>query len=344
MKRNKFTKIICIILIMSMLIILPKDIQAAQETGWNVYTDGKKDKLLNSKVLKSCTIEVEVGRTVYLDTCFVASNMSKVRYKSSKKSVATVNKKTGVVKTKKKGTTTITATYKGKSYKCTLKVLKKGKLKSTTTYKNLNKSADALAKYYGKKITTKNFESIAAKAYEYNSYSINKLYSGYVKTKKVNRLAAPSVIRADEMVMEAYSYAYGIEPLINNKITLVSATPKVGATSIKASINKKPTLTDIYAINMVSSVTENKKMPKIATVLGDVFFVKNVISEETGESYVEYGDFLYTRCVLKQGSTEVEIKLYTDRNCKKPYTVKEGDNFMLNLSVWTDNTIQVAAK
>ena len=51
------------------------------------------------------------------------ANASNVKWKSSKKSVATVSDK-GVVKAKKNGKTTITATYKGKTYKCTVKVAK----------------------------------------------------------------------------------------------------------------------------------------------------------------------------------------------------------------------------
>ena len=46
-----------------------------------------------------------------------------IKWRSSKKSVATVSKK-GVVKAKKPGKATITATYKKKKYKCTIRVVK----------------------------------------------------------------------------------------------------------------------------------------------------------------------------------------------------------------------------
>lgn len=46
-----------------------------------------------------------------------------VKWSSSDKKVATVKK--GKIKAKKKGTVTITATYKGKKYKCTVKIKKK---------------------------------------------------------------------------------------------------------------------------------------------------------------------------------------------------------------------------
>ncbi|MCI9261500.1 Ig-like domain-containing protein [uncultured Adlercreutzia sp.] len=57
---------------------------------------------------------------------------SKVKWSSSKKSVATV--KNGKVKTKKGGTTTITAKYKGKKYKCKVTVVKLSMSKIGTQY------------------------------------------------------------------------------------------------------------------------------------------------------------------------------------------------------------------
>lgn len=57
---------------------------------------------------------------------------SKVKWSSSKKSVATV--KNGKVKTKKAGTTTITAKYKGKKYKCKVTVTKLAMSKIGTQY------------------------------------------------------------------------------------------------------------------------------------------------------------------------------------------------------------------
>ena len=58
-------------------------------------------------------------------------NATKLTWKSSKKSVASVSKK-GVVTGKKSGNATITAKYKGKSYSCKIKVKKPSfKLKKT---------------------------------------------------------------------------------------------------------------------------------------------------------------------------------------------------------------------
>lgn len=57
---------------------------------------------------------------------------SKVKWTSSKKSVATV--KNGKVKARKPGTTTITAKYKGKKYKCSVKVRKLTMAKIGTQY------------------------------------------------------------------------------------------------------------------------------------------------------------------------------------------------------------------
>lgn len=68
-----------------------------------------------------------VGQTYQLKLKGV-SKKAKVKWKTSKKSVAAISKKKGnavTLKAKKKGTATITATYKNKKYKCKVTVKKK---------------------------------------------------------------------------------------------------------------------------------------------------------------------------------------------------------------------------
>ncbi|MCR5202118.1 MAG: carbohydrate-binding domain-containing protein [Lachnospiraceae bacterium] len=75
----------------------------------------KKIKLNKSKVT------IKVGKKVTLK--LKNAKKKKVKWKSKNKKIATVTKK-GVVKGKKKGKTTIIATYKGKKYKCKVTVKK----------------------------------------------------------------------------------------------------------------------------------------------------------------------------------------------------------------------------
>ena len=71
--------------------------------------------------LNYTSVKIKKGKKLTLS---VLNATGKVKWKSSKKRVATVSKK-GVVKAKKKGTTTITAKVNGKTYKCKVKVVKK---------------------------------------------------------------------------------------------------------------------------------------------------------------------------------------------------------------------------
>lgn len=89
-----------------------------------------------SKVkLNKTNITLLLGKSTTLKLS--GAKASKVKWTSSKKSVATV--KNGKVKTRKTGTTTITAKYKGKKYKCKVAVRKLSMAKIKTQY-FINKS------------------------------------------------------------------------------------------------------------------------------------------------------------------------------------------------------------
>ncbi|WP_419024954.1 Ig-like domain-containing protein [Emergencia sp.] len=73
--------------------------------------------------LKKANITMHLGHTYAQKLISSKGNVisnSKIKWASSKKSVATVSSK-GVIKVKKEGIAKITAKYKGKSYKCTVK-------------------------------------------------------------------------------------------------------------------------------------------------------------------------------------------------------------------------------
>ena len=78
----------------------------------------KKVKLNKTKAT------LRVGKTTTLKVTKGGKKV-KATFTSNKKKIATVGKKTGKVKAKKKGTATITAKYAGKKYKCKITVKKK---------------------------------------------------------------------------------------------------------------------------------------------------------------------------------------------------------------------------
>lgn len=101
-------------------------------------------------------LQVEEGQKFYIgDYAFVNNGKTiyslstrTATYSSSKTSVASVNKKTGLVTAKKKGTTYITGKCAGEKVRIQLNVVKKGKLGTTTTYKKLVQSAEKVSKVF----------------------------------------------------------------------------------------------------------------------------------------------------------------------------------------------------
>lgn len=90
----------------------------------------KKIKLNKTK------LTLKVGATYTLK---LKNNKAKIKWRSSKKKIATVSAK-GKVKAKKSGTTVITATAKGKKYKCKVTVKKAGNKTTSNTPKPTNKT------------------------------------------------------------------------------------------------------------------------------------------------------------------------------------------------------------
>ncbi len=127
---------------------------------------------------QTCKLQVEEGQSFGIDQ-YLASTQTEGtgdaayfipitgKWRSSNKKVATVNKKTGLVKAKKAGKTKISIKYKGKTYSCTLTVKKKGKLIKGKYLKLYNKYK-AMKKYARTKVTASNFSKIkkAFTAYE----------------------------------------------------------------------------------------------------------------------------------------------------------------------------------
>lgn len=113
MRRVVATLAICVAACLALMLFVPGEAQAAS-----------KVKLSKTKA----TILMGKATTLKLN----GAKASKVKWTSSKKSVATV--KAGKVSAKKAGQTNITATYKGKKYKCKITVTKLVMSKTGTLY------------------------------------------------------------------------------------------------------------------------------------------------------------------------------------------------------------------
>ena len=84
-------------------------------------------QLNDTIVVEAVTVKLDYKNFVlrpgwYIENKLKGAKASKVTWKSSNKKVATVNKK-GKITGVKKGKATIIATYKKKSYKCTIKIV-----------------------------------------------------------------------------------------------------------------------------------------------------------------------------------------------------------------------------
>ena len=97
---------------------------------------------------KSKTITVGQTYTIKLKNL---STKAKVKWTTNKKSVVSISKKSGskvVVKAKKSGTATITAKYKGKTYRCKITVKKKKTDKKEEVAENPVMNASKVELYY----------------------------------------------------------------------------------------------------------------------------------------------------------------------------------------------------
>lgn len=110
--------------LLSLSLVVASAIPASQASA------AKKIKLNKSK------LTLKVGETYTLK---LKNNKAKIKWSSSKKKIATVSAK-GKVKAKKPGTTAITATAKGKKYKCKVTVKKASNKTTSNTPMPTNKT------------------------------------------------------------------------------------------------------------------------------------------------------------------------------------------------------------
>ena len=133
--------------------------------------DNNDEAIWDMNQSKKCKVEAEIGQTIPLSDSLVlrwgeGHLHPEGKWSSSNKKVASVNKKTGVVKTKKTGKAKISLKAGKTTYTCTLTVKKKGSILKGN-YKKLYKQIQTIKKYSKKKITASNFSKMVT---AYNKY------------------------------------------------------------------------------------------------------------------------------------------------------------------------------
>lgn len=235
----------------------------------------------------------------------VASNLSGVTYKSSKPSVVKVDSKTGKLTLKKYGTAKISATYKGTTKKCTIKVMSKvpdfKKNEKSYLERKCEKNADALVKAFGKKLTSEN---------RYEVLSIYRKTPGwglgtavYVKTdyesetwEKVCSIPNPTLGRAKAIVNKLATYAEERNPFSADGAKRIEIIKLSGSEkTITATISKKVDADQIFGAQFEygwdQKVTEKKT----------VDFPIYIRDTRDGHKY-------YAIATLKKGSDKITIK------------------------------------
>ena len=198
---------------------------------------------------------------------------SGVKYKSDKTSVVTINKSTGLVKAKKNGTAKITITFKGVSKTCTIKVVSKIS-KLSGNYNTLKKSADALIKTYGKKLTSSNrYQAINANylyinACESAPYTSNfNFYSGltssYQNGKSTYIAHLPMLAHASVISSKIDTYATNLNPIGtgNAKIFRLKSVSGKGST-VTIKLSKNTTEEQMFGLKAAASNFFDSKIDK----------------------------------------------------------------------------------
>lgn len=247
---------------------------------------------------------------------------SGVKYKSDKTSVVDVNKSTGLVKAKKNGTAKITITFKGVSETCIIKVVSKVS-KLSGKYNALQKSASALIKTYGKKITSSNRYQVINADYLYNNaylaapYTSNfGVYSGltsvYENGKYTYIAHIPILAHAAVISDKIDSYATSVNPIGtgNAKIfRLKSISGKGSNATIKLAKNVDEE--QMFGLKVAASKFFNSKIVKNNTANFPIY-IQDV---KTGHIY-------YGLATAIKGKNTISVKLQSLR-------LKKGNSYKL---------------
>ncbi|MCC8045115.1 MAG: Ig-like domain-containing protein [Clostridiales bacterium] len=359
MKVTKSTKsqLLCVFAVLffaitlSVLFAVPARAADAKAIGWVFNCDGY------GPYNTTDTLKVEAGQTFYAGDlfgqlmsgdgsyAFTSGSDLSITYKSSNTSVATVGKSSGYVKALKKGTTKITAKYKGVTYTLTLKVVNAGTIGTTGKFATLAKTSKALAKYYDVKITSKNFTTIMKKVIAFYNAELewNEKYdfnygvlTSYTTGASTGKLAIPYYQRAYSVYTAMYSYAENKSVLQNLKLSSIKAS--AGGTTITINLKKAVTAQQVYIIQMLYGYGK-----KWSTSPSSATFEANQVSRSTSVTDVEYSGYpiYYGVCKVKKNSKVLTITVYKEYGSTKKVKLSSDFEYIVNLGYKSISTTVV---
>ncbi len=287
--------------------------------GWDIASVYLADGL---HLPKSASLTVEVGQKFYVTYFFgdyttdylVNGDKISVSCKSSKPSVLSINKKTGYASAKKTGKADITVTYKKKNYKLKVTVKKKGALGTNkSVIKASNKSAKALAAYYGKKITSSNAYKLAVAGEPFVSGTKIIFYSDIGLGEGAKKLLIPDAPRATAVVGKISTYLEKQESKVVSKFKIADASAVSGIKTFTINLTKAPSAKDITVLRWVYGFEPAD--PK------DQGYVEGITLQDAGGKKYSCG------ATLKKGSKKLTV--YVDR--EDDYVFTKGDKFTVTM-------------
>lgn len=351
---------------MSMVLVLPAIVamlptntlltEAASNVWMNPYYAFLQD---NNKYV----VQVEEGQEFYFGDYIIIDEYSKkyesgtasvfsgVKYSTSKKSVATINSKTGLLKAKKSGTANITVKYKNAKTSCQVKVVKKGTFGSSSEINKAKSLENSIKSKIPKKITASNvYENLKALA-KYTDYrnentdfaqkisniglllEESETSSGYKYTKNTNKLVAPNLGRYQTLayLLNRYGYDNSITSTrASLKLKIKSVTAKASNSTVTFTFNKKLDKNNILAINAYNaSIYSCNASAKTAYDYITVTDKKDSMSYYTGSG------------TFKVNSNKAVYNV-KDYNAKK--VLKKGHKYQLGrkTTTWTQGRVVTA--
>lgn len=335
---------LCIVMVLpSIVSVLPMtatEVSAASDVtvNWDYYISKNNNK----------AIQVEKGQKFNIgdyvrisdgNSYKCASMLKNVSYKSSKKSVATVDSK-GNFNAKKTGTTTITVKYKGQKITYKFKVVKAGTFGNTKAIRNLKNASKKVASGMPGKITVSNgYKYLQKKETYYKSagkYSLEINSAGFLiePVKQGNytdytsgcKLAVPQAGRINYLEQLLYQYSSKNSPTSTRsskgmKIASVSAS----TSQITIKVKNKVTADHILAANIEHSSFNEKVSKNTAKIYVYVY------DQTAKQSYTGVG-------TITKGSKTVKVKIgefsYNDGKTKfSAKKLKKGHTYVLGYEV-----------
>lgn len=140
---------------------------------------------------------LQIGRNERFSLELIGASTGKIKWKSSKKDIATVDSN-GLVKACKAGKTTISAKYNGKTYKCTVTVKKAPKVKTVTSTDYVYLKGRDVDIFIDKNITYRNdflesTELVMAKLEEMTGLSFEPEDKKYILNNESTNICDPFI-------------------------------------------------------------------------------------------------------------------------------------------------------